>query len=154
VVDERRLCLVQVADIVFGWILRAARIQQCPHSVLEFKRVVAFADDVVLMKHVTEKVPVIEFVDDRPRKVVRQGFDPILVIAPQRHVERDDILHFTAVDRAVANRGTGGSKAVQEGIVAFVIRALEEVALRRRKDGLQNLAEKSSPARRGRRSCP
>jgi hypothetical protein len=24
VVDERRLCLVQVADIVFGWILRAA----------------------------------------------------------------------------------------------------------------------------------
>jgi hypothetical protein len=44
VVDERRLCLVQVADIVFGWILRAARIQQCPDSVLEFERVVAFAE--------------------------------------------------------------------------------------------------------------
>jgi hypothetical protein len=69
VVDERRLCLVQVADIVFGWILRAARIQQCPDSVLEFERVVAFADNVVLMKHVTEKVPVIELVDDRLRDV-------------------------------------------------------------------------------------
>ena len=54
VIDERRLCLVQVADIVFGRILRAARVQQCPHSMLEFERVVALADNVVLMKHMTE----------------------------------------------------------------------------------------------------
>ena len=56
---ERRPCLVQVADIVFGWILRAARVQQCPHSVLEFERVVALSDNVVLMKYMTEEVPVI-----------------------------------------------------------------------------------------------
>jgi hypothetical protein len=32
--NEGRLCLVQVADIVFGWILRAPRVQQCPHPML------------------------------------------------------------------------------------------------------------------------
>jgi hypothetical protein len=52
--DERRFCLVQVADIVFGWILRAPRVQQCPHPMLEFHRVVALADNIVLVEHVAE----------------------------------------------------------------------------------------------------
>ena len=81
-VDERRLCIIQVADIVLSWILRTTRIQQLPHSVFEFERVVAFADDVVLMKHMTEKVPVIKLVDDRLLDVLWQVFNPIRVVAP------------------------------------------------------------------------
>jgi hypothetical protein len=42
VADELRLRVVQMADIVFSRILRATRIQQLPHPMLERDRVVAF----------------------------------------------------------------------------------------------------------------
>src|SRR6516165_9293036 len=105
--------------------------------MLNFDRVVAFADDVVLMKHVTEEMSVIELVDDRRRDVVRQGFEPVRIVAPERYVDRDDIFHLAAVHRAVAICGTGDGEAVQEGLFALLIRAFEERTLRRRKDGLE-----------------
>jgi hypothetical protein len=45
VFNQRRLCVVQMADVMLGRILRTARIQQFPHAMLKFSRVVAFTDD-------------------------------------------------------------------------------------------------------------
>ena len=46
-----------------------------------------------------------------------------------------------AAPAAAADGRAGRGEAVQEGLFAFVIRALEEGALRRRKDGLQKAPE-------------
>ena len=48
-----------MTDVVLGGILGATPVQQCPHPVLEFERVVAFGYNVVLVKDMTKKVPVI-----------------------------------------------------------------------------------------------
>jgi hypothetical protein len=74
---------------------------------------------------------------DRPRDVLRQGFEPVRVVPPQCHVEGDDILDVAAMDRAIAHRGTSCGEAVQEGLLALAVRAFEEGALRRRQDGFQ-----------------
>jgi hypothetical protein len=134
VIEERRLCVVEVADIVLGRIFGAARIHQFPNPMLELDRIVAFGDDVVLVKHVAEKMAVIEPVGDRLCDLVRQGFDPIPVVAPQRDVERDEILDLAAMDRALADCGSGGGKAVQKGLLALVIVTFEEIPVIRRKD--------------------
>jgi hypothetical protein len=79
---ERRLRLVQVAHVVFGWIFGLASIKQFPHAVLHLHRVVTFSDKVVLVKHMTEEMPIVELMDDWLLGVVWQFFDPIPVIAP------------------------------------------------------------------------
>ena len=135
VIDECRLCIVQVANVVLGRIFRATCIQQLPHPMLQFERVVAFANNVVLMEDVTEKVSVIQLVENRTGQVVGQGFEPIAVIPPKCHVERDDVLDLA--DRTIADWGAGRDEAVQEGLFAFVMSALKEVALGRGKDGFQ-----------------
>ena len=56
-VAQRRLCVVEVADIVLGRIFGAARIQQFPHPMLELDRIMSFGDDVVLVKHKQKKWP-------------------------------------------------------------------------------------------------
>src|SRR5208337_5130646 len=60
VFDERRLGLVQVADIVLGGILGAARVEQRPHAMFEVERVLALAHDVILVEHVAEEVAVVK----------------------------------------------------------------------------------------------
>jgi hypothetical protein len=40
VIDQRRFRLVEVANIMFGRVLRTARVQQFPHTMLEFHRVI------------------------------------------------------------------------------------------------------------------
>lgn len=80
--DERRLRLVQVAHVVFGRIFGSASIKQFPHAMLDLHRVVTFSDNVVLVKYMTEEIPIVELMDDWLLDVVRQFFDPIPVIAP------------------------------------------------------------------------
>ncbi len=75
VVDERRLCLIEVAYIVLGGILRAARVQQFPHTMLDFRRVVSLADNIILVEYVTEEMPIIELMSDRTRDILWQGFE-------------------------------------------------------------------------------
>ena len=64
--------------------------------------------------------------DDRLSDVVRQGFEPIRVVALQRHVERDDIFYLAAVDGAIENRCPRCGEAQQECLLALVGRTLEE----------------------------
>ncbi len=71
VVDQFRLCIVQMAEVVLSWELRATRVQQSPHLVFQFEGVVAFSHNVVLMEDMTEKVPVIQFVENRTRYFIR-----------------------------------------------------------------------------------
>lgn len=46
----------------------------------------------------------------------RQDFQPRLIITAQCNIQCEDIFHFAAVDRVIADGGTGGHKAVQESI--------------------------------------
>src|ERR1700733_3672460 len=48
VIAERRFGVVQMADVVFGWVFSAPAIEQLPHLVLDNHTVVALLDDVVL----------------------------------------------------------------------------------------------------------
>ena len=76
---------------------RTARVQQFPHSTLELHRAVAFADNIILMKYMTEKVSVIELMGDRTRDFIWQRFEPVRVVPSQRHVEGDDILRIAGI---------------------------------------------------------
>ena len=49
-----------MADVVLGRILRPARVQQFPHAMLKFERVMAFGDDIVLVENVAEEVAIVE----------------------------------------------------------------------------------------------
>jgi hypothetical protein len=71
VIDQFRLCVVQMAEVVLSWELRTTRVQQSPHLVFEFESVVAFSHNVILMEDMTEKVPVIQFVANRTRYFIR-----------------------------------------------------------------------------------
>ena len=108
-----------MADIVLGRISRTARVQQFPHAMLKFSRIVALADDIVLVENVAEEVAIIELVDDRFRNILRQSFEPVRIVPPQRDVESDDILHLAAVKCAIANRGPGDGEAMQEGLLGL-----------------------------------
>jgi hypothetical protein len=55
VIDQFRFCVVQMAEVVLGWELRATRVQQSPHLVFQLEGVVAFSHNVVLMEDMTEK---------------------------------------------------------------------------------------------------
>ena len=64
------VCMIQMADIVFGRVLCAACVQRFEDFVFDRHRVMRFLDDVVLMKDVAQKVAVIELVDARLIDVV------------------------------------------------------------------------------------
>src|ERR1700690_1189350 len=123
-----------MAEIVLSRELRATRCQQSPHLMFQFEGVVAFFHNVVLMEDVTEKVAVIQFVENRIRYFVRQVFEPVPVVASERNVERHHVLNLAAVEGAVANPGASGDEAEEEGPFAFVLRTFEEVARCRRKN--------------------
>src|SRR5262249_19750607 len=150
VFNERRLRVVQMADVVFGRILRTARVQQFPYARLKFERVMAFSDDVVLVENVAEEVAIIELVDNLSRNILRQGLEPVRIVPPQCHVESDDILYLAAVDCAVADRGPGDGKAMQKGLLGLAVAAFKKGALHRGKDGF----EEASSVRNARPSHP
>src|SRR3954469_3478364 len=85
--------------------------------------------DVILMQDMTEEVPIIELVNKCAVQVRWQGLKPVLVIAPECDVESDNVLHFISMHSAVAHRGAGDGKAMQEGCLALLLSALEEGTL-------------------------
>ena len=86
-IDQRRLRLVEVANIMFGRVLRTAPVQQFPHPTLEFHRVVAFADNIILMKYMTEKMSIIELMDDRTLDFIGQRFEPVRLVPSKCRIE-------------------------------------------------------------------
>ena len=71
VIDQFRLCVVQMAEVVLSWELRTTRVQQSPHLMFQFESVVAFSHNIVLMEDMAEKMPVIQFVENRIRYFIR-----------------------------------------------------------------------------------
>ena len=132
--------MVEVADVVLGRVLGAARVQQLPHGVLDGQRVAALAHDVVLVEYVAEEMPVVQLGDDLPVQLRRQGLLPLAVVAAQGDVQGHDVLHLGAVHVAVADRGAGHGEAVQEGLAPLLGVALEPVALARGEVVLQEAA--------------
>ena len=110
---------------MLGRVLGAACVQQFPHAVLHLDRVDALSDDVVLMEHMAEEVPVVELVDDLLLHLLRQRLDPVAVVAAQGDVQGEDVLDAAAVRLAVANGRAGDGKAVQEGLAPLLGAALE-----------------------------
>ena len=129
VMDQLRLGIIQMAEAVFGWELRTASVQKSPHLALEFKGLVTLPDNVVLVEDVTEKMPVIELVENRPIYLLRQGLEPVLLVASESYVECNHILDIAGMDGLVPDTCASCCKTVQKGSFAFVLRALEEVAL-------------------------
>src|SRR4029077_755608 len=70
VIDQRRLRIVQMAEVVLGWELRATHVQQSPQLMFQFNSVVAFSHNVILMEDMTEKMSVIQRVQNRARYFV------------------------------------------------------------------------------------
>ena len=60
---ERGLCEVQMPDVVLRGILRASRIEDFPHLMLDLHRIEPFFHEIVLVHDMTEEVAVIEFVE-------------------------------------------------------------------------------------------
>src|SRR5665213_3533427 len=66
-----------------------------------------------------------------------QRFKPLLVVSSQRKVQRHDIFHALAMNRAVANGGAGDSKAVEEGLMTLIHSAFKKIPASRWKQGCQ-----------------
>jgi hypothetical protein len=58
--DQIRLRIVQMAEVVLGWELRTTCVQQSPHLLLNLGELMTLSDNVVLVKDVAEKMTVIE----------------------------------------------------------------------------------------------
>lgn len=84
-------------DIVFGGVFGAFLVEQVVHAVFNLAAIVALFDNVILMKHVAEKMPVIKLHGNLPVHIGGQLFDPVGRIAFQRDVERDNIFHLFRV---------------------------------------------------------
>ena len=140
VTDQCWLGMVKVTDIVLCRIFGAALVEQRPHALLDLHAVVPLRHDVVLVEDVAEEVPVVELVNDGRLDLGRQLLEPLLVVAPQRDVEGQDVLHLPFVDGTIAVGRTSRREAMKEGLLTFVGCALEEVAVARREDGLEIVA--------------
>jgi hypothetical protein len=127
VLDERGLGFVEMPDVVLGRVLRAALVEQCPHAMLEVDRVVAFADDVVLMEDVTKEMSVTELVNYPLSELRSRGLEPVRIAASERDVQRDDVFDFISMDGAVTHCGACGGEPVQERLRGFRGRTFEEI---------------------------
>src|SRR5271154_1814373 len=74
--------------------------------MLEIDRIVALADDVVLMEDVAKEMPVIELMNHRLGHVGRQVLEPVRIVAPESDVQGDNVLNLLPVDGAIAHCST------------------------------------------------
>src|SRR5579871_2698039 len=102
-----------------------ANFQQAPHFVFEFDNVVTFFDEIVLMEDVTKKMSVIKFVKNWTVYFSRQRLEPVLVVAPERDIESEDILDLAVVNRAKTNPCPSCSETMQKSCFAFFRTAFE-----------------------------
>ena len=71
---------VEVADIVLGGVFGAFLVEQVAHAVFDFSAIVAFFNNVILMKNVAEKMPVIKFDGNLLVNIGGQVLDPIRLV--------------------------------------------------------------------------
>ena len=72
-----------MADIMFRGVFCTARIADLEQATLNVIGVVVCFDDIILMKDMAEKMAVIQFGGQRVFYIVRQGFEPVTVVAAQ-----------------------------------------------------------------------
>ena len=118
-VGERFFRRIEVADVVFCRVFRAFAVQIGEQRVFDRRRVAAGLQDVVLVHDVAEVVTVVEFGGDVLVDFGGQALKPVVFVAAQRDVEREQVADCVAFDRVVAVGGTGGGKAVQRRLRAF-----------------------------------
>jgi len=114
-------------NVVLSRVLRSAPVENAEHSVLQRDWINAFADNIILMEHMAEEVAVIELEDNILLDVRRQLLEPVGVIAPQRDVQRQNILHLISVNVTVADGRACRGKPVEEGLFSLIRRTFEEV---------------------------
>jgi hypothetical protein len=62
IVYQRRLCMIEVPDIVLGPIFGTALVKHAPHPLLDRLAIMSFRHDVVLMEYMAEKMAIVELV--------------------------------------------------------------------------------------------
>lgn len=67
--SQRALGCVEMANVVLGRVLRPTDVQQLEHSLLESAYIDAPRQQIVLMEHVAEKVPIIDFPDQETLEI-------------------------------------------------------------------------------------
>ncbi len=112
VTRQCRLGKIKMSDVVFGWIFRTAPIKQFPHFVLNLDGVVASFYNVVLMKNLAEKVPIIQLMMQPRAYRLRQMLEPICSISRESYVQGDNLLHVISMNGAIADRRTGRCKSM------------------------------------------
>jgi hypothetical protein len=136
---QRRLCVIQMPDIVLGRIFGTARIKQAPHLLLDRLAIMPFRHDVILVEDMTKEMAIIELVQQLGVDIGWKLLAPSLVVAAKSDIEGHDVLHLTPVDRTVANRGASGGEAVKKRLLALGLRANEEIPAVGWKDRFQIL---------------
>ena len=139
------LSLIEMTDIVLGRVFSAALVEQAPHLVLQRHTIVALLHHVILVEDVAEEMTVIELLLDLRVDLSGQVLDPILVVAAQRDVERDDILDLAGMDGAIPHRRSRDGEAVQEGGLALFGRAFEHGAAARERVSTDSPAPRRCP---------
>ena len=86
--------------------------QQFQHCGLDRFGVAVGFDDVVLVEHVAQEMPVIEPVAQVLVDLIGQFLKPSIIVAAQRDIQREDILNRAGVYGGVAGCGTCGGKPV------------------------------------------
>src|ERR1700753_2418872 len=107
-----RLSKIQMPHVVFGWIFCTPSIKQLPHFVLNLNGVVASFYDVVLMKNLAKKVPIIQLMVQPRSNRLRQVLEPICSISRKSYVQGDNLLHIMSMNGAITDRRTGRSKSM------------------------------------------
>ena len=125
---QRRLCMIEMPDIVLGRIFGATSVKQVPHLLLDRQTIMSLRHYIILVEHVAEEVAIVELVQKFRFDLRRQVLVPLLVVAAQRHIEGDNVLDLALVDRAITDCGAGGGKAMKKRLVTFGLRAGEEIA--------------------------
>ena len=125
---KRGLGGIEMADIVLGGVFRASSVEDLQHLMFQCLHIGALLDDIVLMEDMAEEVPVIERPDDRVSNGFWQRLEPITVVAAECHVERDDILDLSRMDRTIADSRTRDREAVEKGCCCLLGCAFEIVA--------------------------
>src|ERR1700681_3065170 len=128
---ECRFRSVKMTDVVFGRIFGAPCIEEFEQTGLQCQRVGAFAQDVVAMEDVTEKVAVVERLVDLSANLLRQNLMPVSVVLLKSDIERKDVFNLQPAQSSVAYGGARRHEAVKKCFGSFVISAAEEIAAAR-----------------------
>ena len=128
-VEQRRFCSVDMSNVVLCRVARASFVEQMPHCMLKGRTVFAFCHDIVLMEHVTQKVAVVDLVDKVALDILRERFEPVVVVASKCNIKRNDIFNLSWMDCPISHRSSGNNEAMQECLARLHFRTLEVVEL-------------------------